>query len=147
MFPKRLYHFTSFWLCVRVPVPPRFHQHFWWSVIFNLSHANRVCSDTALCFSRAFSEDLNGIEYFWVCLLAICTSFIKLSVHTFHVFIRLCSSFRSFESSLYITYRSVLYQIHDLWVFSLSPWLVFAFFQQYLPKIQVLSLDEGQCIH
>ena len=52
-----------------------------------------------------------------------------------YIFIRLCSSFRVLRV-LCILRLPVLYQIHDLRMFSLSPWLVFAFFQQYLPKIQ-----------
>ena len=134
----------SFWLCVRVPVPPHFHQHFVWSV-FSIWV---ILIDVRWYSFVLFTCISLMTKWYWVFfkVLAICISFIKLSIQIFHTFLLDYFLILEFwEFFIYYIYRSFIrYMICRcfLWVCGLS----LHSFNSIFWRVEVLSFVEGQFI-
>ena len=148
----------SFWLCVRVPVPPHFHQHLVWSV-FSIWV---ILIDMQWRSSVLFTCISLKTKTYWVFLKVLtCDLYVfHKIVHIFHIF--LLDYFLILEFWEYFVYydyqyfiRYVIYRCF-LWVsgLSLHSYNIFQSFKvsnktslSIFQRLEVLNFDEGQCIN
>ena len=103
----------SFWLCVRVPAPPHFHQHLAWSVFSTWVLLIGVQWYSFVLFTCISLKT----KWYWVFFkVLICNLYVFHKIicsYLSYIFIGLFSNFRVLRV-LCILWLWVLYQIYDL---------------------------------